>query len=284
MKVYGIYVGYDFLSIAVRDADSPIVSPLAIHPLRRTAGRNLEVAAAFKRIASQKVVRAKKNSVAALAFESPENQLWLSDMASDIPDMDEMMSWELFMRTGEPVKDYNVSSFEVSSNKYLAAASKISDIEFFVNQVKRLGLKTVSIEPPIASIANIFEANYDVSGQHLLAFLGCHKITVAYMNNGKMLDLVQNSVHLTELISSEDVMKTRAEICRRNELTKEVPFYLTGDLLADKEYSDFIFADMVNCLYLDPFKMIKCDDANKELMDKYSLAFSVAVSLTQKMV
>jgi hypothetical protein len=61
--------------------------------------------------------------------------------------------------------------------------------------------------------------------------------------------------------------------------------FITGDLLADKEYADYISSDMINCQYLDPFKTIIIDDeSNKELMEKYSLAFGVSVSLSQKMV
>lgn len=285
MKVYGIYIGYDFMSIAIRNVDSPVITPLLICPLRRTTDRYSEVAAAFERIASEKIVSAEKSSVALLAFESPENQLWITQVASETPDINEMVSWELLMRTGESVKNYNISSFQIHGNKHLVAASKIRDIEFYTKQIKRLGLKTITVEPSIVSIINLFELNYDVSGGKLLAFLGCHKITIAYIKDGKLIDVVQNTIHLSNLISSEDVMKTRAEISYRNEISNDVHLYITGDLLADKEYADFILADMANSSYLDPFKTIVVhSDSNKELMEKYSLAFGVAVSLSQKMV
>lgn len=285
MKAYGIYVGFDFMSIAIRSIDSPVITPLLIYPLRRTTDRYSEVSAAFERIASEKVISAEKSSIAMLAFESPENQFWLSDAASETPDINEMMSWELFMRTGESVKNYNISCCEISKNRYFVAASKTRDIEFYTKQIKKIGLKTFSIEPPVVSAVNLYEFNYDVSGEHLVALLGCHKITIAYVKDGELIDVSQNIIHLSELISSEDIMKACAEIVRRNELSDEIPLYLTGDLLADKEYADFIVADIKNCRYIDPFRTMTIrEDSNKELMDKYSLAFGIAVSLSQKMV
>jgi hypothetical protein len=285
VKIYGIYIGYDFLSIAVRNVDAPVITPLLIHPLHRTMDRQLEVTAAFERIAAEKIIVSEKTSVAVLSFESFENILFTTPVANEVPDVTEMMSWEMFMRTDESVKNYNISSFPIHDNVYIVAASKLRDIDFFTRQVNRLGLRVITIEPSLISFINLFELNYDVSGENLIAVLGCHKITIAYIKDGKLIDIAQNTIHVSELISSQDVMKVRAEISNKNSIDTNVPLYLTGDLLADKDYADFISADLLNCSYIDPFKCIVAnDDSNKELMGKYSLAFGVAVSLSQKMV
>jgi len=285
VKIYGIYIGYDFMSIAVRNIDSPIVMPLLIQPLHRTVDRYLEVASAFEQIVSQRIISAEKSSVAILAFESPENVLFITPVAQEIPDITEMMSWEMFMRTGESVKNYFISSSPVYQSNMLVAASKIKDIEFYTKQVTRLGLKIITVEPPVISAVNIFELNYEISGENLIALISCHKISVAYVKGGKLIDVAQNTVHLSDSVSSQDIMKVRAEISRKNSISQNVPMYITGDLLADKDNADFISSDIANCFYLDPFKCVTAHEScDAEFMEKYSMAFGIAVSLSQKMV
>ncbi|MCL1946206.1 MAG: hypothetical protein FWF51_03510 [Chitinivibrionia bacterium] len=285
MKVYGIYIGFDFLSIAVRNIDSPAVTPLVALPLHKAADRYEEVSAAFNRVASKRYISSPKTSVALLSFESNENVLFATPVANEVPDITEMMSWEMFMRTGESVKNYFISTSFIYEKKQLVAASKTRDIDFFTKQVSRLGLKIITIEPSLVSASNVFEMNYDVAGQNLVALASCQKIAVAYIKDGKLVDIAQSAVHHTDTVSSQDIMKIRAEISSRNELTKDVPIYITGDLLANKVQADTISSDIANCFYLDPFKCIATNEkSNKELMEKYSMIFGVAVSLSQKMV
>jgi hypothetical protein len=273
------------MSVASRNFGSPIVTPLLIHPLHRTMNRYREVEKAFSRIISGRHVSANKSSVALVSFESPENIIFVTDSSEDVPDINEMMSWELLLRTGAPVKDYNISSSPASLNKRLVAASTKKDIAFYTKQIERLGIKTIAIEPPIVSAVNLFDFNYDVSGEALVAISGHHKITLAYINDGDLIDIAQYTARLSELVSSEDIMKIRAEISARNSIGKDVPMYLTGDLLADKEYADFLSNDLINCSYIDPFKCVDVHEkTNKDLMEKYSLVFGVAVSLSNKTV
>lgn len=283
MKVYGFYIGFDFVSVAVRDTDSAKTLPLFIYPLERTADRQQEVKAAFGKIISDKIISHKKSSATLLSFESPENQLFITNIAKETLDINEMASWELFMRVGD-VKNYNISAHKIKNNKYLVAAAKKHDIDFYTKQINRLGLKISVIEPPLVCAINLFEMNYDTKGENLIALLSFNKITIAYMKNNELIDIAQNSVHSLELISSEDVMKVRAEITQRNGISNKAQMFITGDLPADRKYSDNILEDMKNCEYLAPFKIIKIDDeANKELMSKYSFAFGISTSLSKKM-
>jgi hypothetical protein len=285
VKTYGIYIGYDFISVASRNSDSPVVTPLFIHPLHRTMDRQKEIVKAFNKIISGKHILAGKSSYAMLSFESSENMVFVTDASDDVPDVREMMSWELLIRCGKSVKDYNISSVAIASDKRLVAASKKKEIEFYTKQIERFGIKTINIEPSIASGFNLFEQNYDASAEALVAISSCHKLSMAYVKNENLIDIAQYTIRRSELISSEDIMKLRAEISERNSIEKEVPLYVTGDLLADREYSDLLIADLVNCSYLDPFKMIvPHEKSNKNLMEKYSLVFGVAVSLSNKMV
>ena len=284
MKLYGIYIGFDFVSVAVRDIDSPKVMPIFIHPLEKTADRLSEIKVAFNKIISEKIIPHEKSSAALIAFESYENQLFLTNIAKETLDINEMASWELFMRVGE-VKDYNISTHRIKDEKYLVAAAKKYDIDFYAKQIKRLGIKTIAIEPSLVSAINLFEMNYDTEGENLVALLSCNKVTIAYLKDKELIDIAQNSVHSLELISSEDVMKVRAEITQRNEISKKAQMFLTGDLLADKEYADNILDDMKNCRYLEPFKIIRIDEGtNKELIEKYSRAFGISVSLSKNLV
>jgi hypothetical protein len=285
VKTYGFYIGYDYISVVSRNIDTPLVTPLFIHPLDKTRDRNSEIVSAFNMVISGKHIRSKKSSVVMLSFEAPENILFVTDVAEEIENITEMMSWELFIRTGEPVKDYNISTFRIHENRHIVFAVKQKDIEFFTKQISRTGLQTVTIEPPIVSAVNLFESNYDVAGEAIVALVGRSKIVAAYIKNGDVIDIAQQTIPSSELISSEDVLKIRAEISAKYSINKGVAMYLTGDLLADKEYSDVLLDDIQNCYYMDPFKCININyDSNKELMDKYSFVFGVAVSLSQKMV
>ena len=285
MKAYGIYIGYDYISIVSRNFDSPVVTPLIIHPLRKTIERYKEISFAFDKIISGRHVSANRNSVVQLSFESSENIEFITDCEDAVPDINEMMSWELLLRVGNSMKDYNISSFHIFENRYFVAASKRKDLEFYTNQVSRLGIKTLAVEPSIVSAVNLFELNYDVAGETLIAVVGSHKITLAYVKDGKLVDIAQYTARLSELISSEDIMKIRAEISERNTIGKDVPMYLTGDLLADSEYTDFLLTDLINCAYLDPFKCISHHkNTNKNLIEKYSFMFGIAVSLSNKTV
>jgi hypothetical protein len=273
------------MSVVSRSIDTPLVTPLFIHPFNKARDRNSEIVSAFNMILSGKHIRTKKSSVAFLSFESPENILFATDTAEEVSDITEMMSWELFLRIGEPVKEYNISTFRIHENRHIVFAAKQKDIEFFTKQISRTGLQTIAIEPPIVSAVNLFESNYDVAGEALIALAGCHKITVAYIKNGDMIDIAQQTIPSSELITSDDVLKIRAEISAKHSINKEIPLYLTGDLLADKDYADILSDDIRNCSYIDPFKCININyDSNKELMDKYSFLFGIAVSLSQKMV
>ena len=284
-KIYGFYIGYDYMSVVSRSIDTPIVTPLFIHPFDKTRDRNSEIVSAFNTIISGKHIRTKKASAAVISFEAPENILFVTDVAEEVGDITEMMSWELFIRIGEPVKDYNISTFRIHENRHIVFAVKQKDIEFFTNQISRIGLQTITIEPPIVSAINLFESNYDVAGEALVALAGRHKIVVAYIKNGDVIDIAQQTIPASELITSDDVLKIRAEISAKHSISKDVVLYLTGDLLADMEYSDILSDDIRNCSYIDPFKCININyDSSKELMDKYSFAFGVAVSLSQKMV
>lgn len=286
MSAYGIYIGFDFVSIVSSDIDTSVITPIVVYPIDRTADRQREVNAAIKKIASQKLISPEKSSFALLAFESPENQLFITDISKEMPDIIEMASWELFMRIGEPVKNYNISTFHIQENKYLVAAAKKHDINFFTKQIKRLGLKTITIEPSLVSAINLLEHNLvDVKGENLIALLSGNKINIAYIKDGNVIDTAQNTVNAFKLISSEDIMKIRAEITQRNKLSKDVKMYITGDLLADKKYADKILSDMINCECINPFKRVKIgNDSDKELIEKYSSVFGVSLSLSQKMV
>jgi len=285
VKTYGFYIGYDYMSVVSRSIDTPLVTPLFIHPFDKTRDRTSEIVSAFNTIISGKHIRSKKSSVVMLSFEAPENMLFVTDAAEEISDITEMMSWELFIRTGEPVKDYNISTFKIHENRHIVFAAKQKDIEFFTRQISRTGLQTITIEPPIVSAVNLFESNYDVAGEAIVVLLGRHKIVAAYIKNGDMIDIAQQMIPTDDLISSDDVLKIRAEISAKYSINKDVTMYLTGDLLADKVYSDVLLDDIQNCSYIDPFKCININyDSNKELMDKYSFVFGVAVSLSQKMV
>ena|GEM_PF-2082013 len=285
VKTYGFYIGYDYMSVVSRSVDTPLVTPLFIHPFDKNRDRNSEIVSAFNMIISGKHIRTKKSSVAMLSFEAPENILFATDAAEEVADITEMMSWELFIRVGEPVKDYNISTFRIHENRQIVFAVKQKDIEFFTKQISRVGLKTITIEPPIVSAVNLFESNYDVAGEALVALVGRYKIVVAYIKDGNMIDIAQQTIPASELITSDDVLKIRAEISAKHFISKDVVMYLTGDLLADKEYCDILSDDIRNCSYIDPFKCININyDSSKELMDKYSFAFGVAVSLSQKMV
>ena len=287
VKAYGIYIGYDYVSVVSRNFDSPVVTPLFIYPLRPGKDRYREVALAFDKVISGRHVSAGKSSVAQVCFESHDDVIFLTDCEEgDIPDMTEMMSWELLLRVGaDSLKEYNVSSFKVDENRHFVAASKIKDVEFCINQISRLGLRTITVEPSIVAAVNLFESNYDVSSQALVANIGYRKASIAYMKGGMLTDIAQYTARASELIPSEDVMKLRAEISARNSIDKSVLMYVTGDLLADKEYSELLISDIANCATIDPFKCLSIHEkTNKELMDKYSTVFGIAVSLSSKTV
>ena len=286
MKIYGIYIGYDYITIASRSGAAQSVAPLIICRLNRNEDRYAQVSKAFGDIIKQKRRLAKKGACAAvLSFESPENVCFTTLASHDIPDITEMMSWEMFIRTGEAVRDYNISSFHTYQDTYFVAGSKIKDIDFYTKQVARLGLKVSAIQPPVAAVLNAFSMNYKAEEQMLIASLSRNQMTFAYLENGKLKHIMENSLHSEQSITSKEIMKARAEISEIHGLTAETPLYITGDLLADKEYGKIIAGDIEECIMLNPFNRVSVPDTDdKELLNKHSFAFCAAVSLSMDKV
>jgi hypothetical protein len=286
VKIYGIYIGYDCVTIAVRNIGKQAVVPLLVQPLDKTMDRESQVLAAFSEIIGKKKrLEIKGVDVAAISFESPENVCFMTVAASEIPDITEMMSWEMFTRTGEPVKDYNISAFHTFNDIYFVAGSRIKEIMFYRKLIGRLGLKVAVVQPSLAAALNVMEMNYKMVGVLLVAFLSQHKIVIALLENGKLKDMWENSLLSHQRITSKDVMKGRAEISKKHAISEHTTLYITGDLLADKDYAESIVNDMQDCTLLDPFCRISASDTtDKELLQNHSFIFGAAVSLSMERV
>jgi len=284
VKIYGIYIGYDCVTVSVRNTETRAVVPLIIRPLNKKGSRYDQVATAFGEIRRQrKLLRVKNPSVASLSFESPENLNFMTSAAKESPDMTEMMSWEMFMRTGEAVRDYHLSSCCIKNDLYFVAAAKIKDMEFYTKQVARLGLKVVAVRPSITAVLNIFEMNYKVADHSLIAFLSRERMTTAYVEKGKLTDVREYARHHNQEITAQDIMRARAELSETYTIADGAVIYITGDLLADKKRGKEICNQMHDCLVLDPFKRVAPDtSSDKDLLSAHSFAFGASVSLSME--
>jgi hypothetical protein len=285
-SVTGLYIGYEYITLARWLSNEKIVENITIQNLDTTLPYAKAVAEGFDELREHNALI--KGEQVVLSFASKTSELFITDVDSLVEDTHEMLSWELMMRANAPLNKYSFSTAKLHDNRYVGYAVMQKEIKEYEKMLKKAKVKTVAIDSDIFAIVNLFEQMEGRGKSGVLLILDSGRTAIVAVEAGvistiKFLSAVDETIDASDI--SSKLSSSIEELSNDYSIAIDGGIFVFGELLTDMQLRESLVSGIKNSKIMNLFnKISEKTGIDSDSLERYAPLVSVAVGLSQKVI
>jgi hypothetical protein len=281
--ICGLHFTDDYIVLAKRDGAAREVNSLSLQPVDTSRDFFGGLDEGLNELMSHELLNKKEN--VAVSFKSKTTRLFQTELPTGIRDIHEMMSWEFMMRINEAPDDYHFAAIKTGLNRALGVGIKEKELQKYLSLLKKHTLRVHAVDTDVIALFNTFDMNYDTTTPSVLLLFDSTGVTFILVQN-KTIFYVSTLASLDRDTIAEDIKRIKKEcmaVLRSLKFSRELPWYLSGEILADFSVQDSILRYLSGAKIIDPFiKLPSTVGMDEASLDRFAPLISIAVGLSQR--
>jgi len=279
--VSGLYIEREYITLVRADRDTGGISNMEIVPLDTDTPYDQSIFEGLKQLKQSGSLI--KGEPVHFSFQSEKTIFFQSELAPEVDDIHEAMSWELLNRTDQSLDSFTFVSLPLEDNRALGIAQDYSDVKKHIKLLKKVGIKPTSLSVPSVGLVNLLEANYGAGKETILFNISSPCSSVIYIKNGVLWDVhmiygLDESTSPKELLSM--LLEGLSELKCKWDVQDELLTRMTGSLVTNTAIKDEIEKALPNCYELNCFELVVNNTGNDmNTISMYNPIVSTAAGL-----
>ncbi len=280
-SVGGIYIEYEYVTFVRVDAETGGITNTEIIALDTSSSPEKSVIEGLKELKDSKTFI--KGEPVYFAFQSEQTISFQSELAPEVEDIHEALSWELLSRTDLPLNSFSFVTIPLGTDRALGMAQPQLEIKKNLKLLKKVGIKPAGLSLPVVSLVNLMEINYGVGKETVLFHVSAPTSFIIYVRDGMLWD-VRMVYGIDETVSSEElvplILSEFSQLKKRWSINNELLTKMSGSLITNAQIKAELVKALPNCYELNCFEKIENNTGNDlETILKFNPTVSVAAGL-----
>lgn len=254
----GIYFESEYITLVRADRDSGGFTAVEVVPLDCSLVHEKRFSAGLKQLkASGSLVRGEP---VWFAFQSEQSIFFQAELADQVEDIHEMLSWELMCRTDEPAENFSFSAVPLGENRALGFAQRTEDVQKYTKLLGKVGVKPQVLSVDVVALVNLLEKNYGENKETILFYASSPVSSVIYVRDGLLWDVrmiygIEDTTTPAELIPL--FLRARNELRDLWDIPDQLLTKMTGSLVSNHHIRAEMASLLPNCYELNCFEMVE---------------------------